>query len=154
MRQVQTEIAVTTVVDHPSGFISIADASERLRDDMYIYGAIRLWVGDEPILTSSDWTLVDQLWDYLVDARTQMERRQRFHTHFPDRPTTLEIVPKGVGALRVTATCGAESQTALAHRDIFFQHLWSAAREFYAWLPSVAPTMQGHCYRQLRALSG
>lgn len=83
--------------------VAVDDFHGRLRDEYYIIGWIELFINSQQVLGRAHCDLVDQLWAYMIDGMTQLDRGvDVWDTFFPDQPLKLSFNRVGESNLLIT----------------------------------------------------
>lgn len=119
-------------------FVPVADFRGRIREELYIEGAIELSIDGRPMITRVEHDLVDQLWAYLITLCTDVEQGRVAKTSFPDQPIDMALTPKG-SRVELTLRYPGVERRASEDRAVFFDAIGCSAVAFFDVLFRVAP---------------
>lgn len=133
-------IEVQTYLRTPAGqFVLAREAEDAPGDEQYVEGFIRLTIDGTDIISQSMWDYVDQLWAYITDMITELDREGEASTYFPDQPIKLTFQKRGAENVLVSLQAGDELRSAVVERDRLVGELRREGLEFFRVMSRLAP---------------
>src|ERR1700751_209593 len=125
-------IEVTTYLRSAAGeFVPAGEASVPPADKRHIEGFIRLTANHIDIIDQTMWDDVDQLWAYIADMISTLEKEGRASTYFPDQPIPLTFTRVGKGRISVSSQVGDRARSAVVDEDRFISGMKRSGLEFF-----------------------
>lgn len=119
-------------------FVPVASFEGVVRDNLYIEGAIDLYVNGEPVMTRVEWDLVDQLWGYLLNLCENVAKGEKGKTYFPDQPIELELSPHG-RRVELRLRYPNVERRAFEEREVLFAEVARAGSSFFENMARLVP---------------
>ncbi|MFC5746924.1 hypothetical protein [Actinomadura rugatobispora] len=134
--------------------VEIGAASETLRDERYIDGALEMTVNGVRIIDVAMWDYIDQLWAYICTMAADLQATGEASTGFPDQALKLSFERQGRNRVLVTLTGTNVHRAASAAEDELVAALREAGSAFFTELARVLPHDGGSYAGALATLLG
>lgn len=121
-------------------FTPVAEAREVPGSDpLHIEGAIDLKIDYTPILDTTLWDDVDQLWAYIGIMVGSLADQDEVSTYFPDQPIELKFRRQGGGRLLVSVTWDDNHRAASVSEHELVTALQGKGAAFFTRMMELVP---------------
>ncbi|ELY4465718.1 hypothetical protein SMZ70_004046, partial [Cronobacter sakazakii] len=81
-----------TYIKCGDNYIDFFDFTGPVKDVDYIDGAVELSINGVCLIDKSMYDYIDQLWSYLAEGLSKINKGETFETYFPDQPIAVKII--------------------------------------------------------------
>ena len=126
--------------------IEECSAAHSLPDEDYIEGSISCCINGQFFLTEEHWDLVDQLWAYILEGLSRLNRNEIYESTFPDQPLLLRLEPISEELVKVSV--GNNSYD--LDRRILVRTLSTGANQFFSTMKKLYPNAESTWNRYIQ----
>ncbi|EJC1154368.1 hypothetical protein MYA08_002842 [Cronobacter sakazakii] len=131
-------ISVKTYIKCGDNYIDFFDFTGPVKDVDYIDGAVELSINGVCLIDKSMYDYIDQLWSYLAEGLSKINKGETFETYFPDQPIAVKIIADKNNIL-ISVHCHSEVKV-YVNKNIFLLKIAEHARAFFEHLKTIDPS--------------
>lgn len=122
-------ISVKTYIKCGDNYTDFFDFTGPVKDVDYIDGAVELSINGVCLIDKSMYDYIDQLWSYLAEGLSKINKGETFVTYFPDQPIAVKIIADKNNIL-ISVHCHSEVKV-YVNKNIFLLKNSRACKGFF-----------------------